>query len=107
MNETIFSAPHDASTVEVTDINGNNVLYYDNGRYAIVEFFKGISADGVVNNGIDGRKFTNIRFDFYTQDEVSSQDRLEYKLVDFGGDAYGGGMIPKTVGGSLKNPIQN
>ena len=91
MNETMFSAPHDASTVEVTDINGNNVLYYDNGRYAIVEFFKGISADGVVNNGIDGSKFTNIRFDFYTQDEVSSQDRLEYKLVDFGGDAYGGG----------------
>lgn len=91
MNETIFSAEHDAATVEVTELNGNNMLYYNNSRYALPEFFQGISPDGKKDNGIDGTKVTNVRFDFYTQDKTDSPTKLEFKLVDFGGDAYGGG----------------
>lgn len=91
MNETLFSAPHDDSSVEVIEINGNQTLLYDNNRYAIIEFFKGISADGIQDNGIDGTKFTNVRFDFYTQGKTDPPVAAEFKLVDFGGDAYGGG----------------
>ena len=91
MNETIFSAEHDAATVEITDLNGNNMLYYKNSRYALPEFFQGIGPDGKKDNGIDGTKVTNVRFDFYTKDKTDSPTKLEFKLVDFGGDAYGGG----------------
>ena len=91
MNETIFSATHDAATVEITELNGNNMLYYNNSGYALPEFFQGISPDGKKDNGIDGTKVTNVRFDFYTKDKTDPPTKLEFKLVDFGGDAYGGG----------------
>ena len=91
MNETIFSATHDAATVEITELNGNNMLYYNNTGYALPEFFQGISPDGKKDNGIDGTKVTNVRFDFYTKDKTDPPTKLEFKLVDFGGDAYGGG----------------
>ena len=91
MSETLFSAPHDESSVEVIEINGNQTLFYDNNRYTIVEFFKGISADGIQDNGIDGTNITNVRFDFYTQAKTEPPVSAEFKLVDFGGDAYGGG----------------
>ena len=95
MEETLFSAPHDETSVEIIEINGNKTLRYDNNRYAIVEFFwmkggKGRPGDPI-NSGIDGSKFTNVRFDFYTQAKTDPPVSAEFKLVDFGGDAYGGG----------------
>jgi endoglucanase Acf2 len=91
MSETLFSAPHDETSVEVIEINGNQTLFYDNNRYTILEFFKGISADGIQDNGIDGTNLTNVRFDFYTQAKTDPSVAAVFKLVDFGGDAYGGG----------------
>ena len=97
MRETLFSAPHDETSVEVIEINGNQTLSYDNNRYTIVEFFKGISADGIQDNGIDGTNITNVRFDFYTQAKTDPPVAAEFKLVDFGGDAWGGGNDTEDI----------
>jgi hypothetical protein len=97
MNETIWSTHFDGSSVEIIEIDGNQTLFYNNTDYVIVEFFwtkegksNGDSSDPQ-NAGIDGTKFTNVRFDFYTQAKTEPPVSAAFKLVDFGGDAYGGG----------------
>ena len=90
MDETEFTTSFDEASVEIANIDGDEMLYYDNTNYSILEFFRG-QRSGLINAGIDGSKFTNVRFDFYTQDKLDASTRLEFKLVDFGGDGYGGG----------------
>ena len=91
MKETDFTRSWDQASLTEVEIDGNNTLYYENRGYAIVGFFRGVGHEGRVDDGIDGTKLTNLRLDFYTPDEVTLPNRMQIRLVDFGGDAYGGG----------------
>jgi len=78
-----WSAVWDAADVSDAQVAGDDVKLYEN------LVFAGINFEGA--NAVDASAMTHFRFDFWTPDPTDLPVDFRVKLVDFGGDGYGGG----------------
>lgn len=80
-----FYEPFQTTTSNDFEVNGNNVLGYENFNFVGIEFNQNVPT-------IDGSEMTHLRMDIFFPDPVPSNSALRITLRDFGADdSFGGG----------------
>ena len=92
-----FYEPFQTTTSNDFEVNGNNVLGYENFNFVGIEFNQNVPT-------IDGSEMNFLSMDVFFPDEVPANSTLRLTLVDFGADDSFGGGDDTQVATSVSNP---
>ena len=80
-----FYAPFQTTTSNDFDVDGDNILNYENFNFVGIEFNQNVPT-------INGKLATHFHMDVYVPGSIPSNAELRIAIVDFGGDgSFGGG----------------
>jgi hypothetical protein len=80
-----FYEPFQTTTSNDFEVDGNNILGYENFNFVGIEFNQNVPT-------IDGSEMTHLRMDLFLPDEIPNNSTLRITLRDFGADdSFGGG----------------